>query len=169
MPADALNAPAPILGLPPYGGRGVMPVAARKIEWETWSQSGFLAWAETRPEGCRYEFDGFQPVAIAPATVGHNRNGRNIREAIRTGPRSPCRRRSLCSRSCRPGGAIGGGTRRRSISTNRCPRYSAMLSWNLRGDRSERSGANLVRGRGAGGGRCGWTGLFAGIWHRTEA
>ena len=36
-----------------------------------------------QPEGCRYEFDGFRRVAIAPATVGHNRIGRNIREAIR--------------------------------------------------------------------------------------
>ena len=64
-----------------------MTVAARKIDWETWSRSRFLAWAEIQPEGCRYEFDGFQPVAMAPATVGHNRIGRNIREAIR--PRLP--------------------------------------------------------------------------------
>ena len=64
-----------------------MTVPARKIDWETWSQSRFLAWAETQPEGCRYEFDGFQPVAMAPASVGHNRIGRNIREAIR--PRLP--------------------------------------------------------------------------------
>jgi hypothetical protein len=73
-------------------GRKVMTVAARQIDWEAWSQSRFLAWAETQPEGCRYEFDGFRPVAMAPATVGHNRIGRNIREAIR--PRlqagSPC-------------------------------------------------------------------------------
>ena len=69
-----------------------MTVAARQIDWEAWSQSRFLAWAETRPEGCRYEFDGFRPVARAPATVGHNRIGRNIREAIRPGlpPGSPC-------------------------------------------------------------------------------
>src|SRR5271154_379950 len=64
-----------------------MPVAARQIDWDTWSQSRFLAWAETQPEGCRYEFDGFRPVAMAPATVGRNRIGRNIREAIR--PRLP--------------------------------------------------------------------------------
>ena len=64
-----------------------MTVAARQIDWEAWSQSRFLAWAETQPEGCRYEFDGFRPVAMAPATVGHNRIGRNIREAIR--PRLP--------------------------------------------------------------------------------
>ena len=64
-----------------------MTVAARPIDWETWSQSRFLAWAEAQPEGCRYEFDGFRPVAMAPATVGHNRIGRNIREAIR--PRLP--------------------------------------------------------------------------------
>jgi hypothetical protein len=64
-----------------------MTVAARQIDWEAWSQSRFLAWAETQPEGCRYEFDGFRPVAMAPATVGHNRIGRNIRETIR--PRLP--------------------------------------------------------------------------------
>jgi len=64
-----------------------MTVAARQIDWEAWSQSRFLNWAETQPEGCRYEFDGSRPVAMAPATVGHNRIGRNIREAIR--PRLP--------------------------------------------------------------------------------
>ncbi|HUB12598.1 MAG TPA: Uma2 family endonuclease [Acetobacteraceae bacterium] len=64
-----------------------MTVAARQIDLETWSQSQFLAWADTQPEGCRYEFDGFRPVAMAPASVGHNRIGRNIREAIR--PRLP--------------------------------------------------------------------------------
>jgi Uma2 family endonuclease len=64
-----------------------MTVAARQIDWEAWSQSRFLAWAETQPEGCRYEFDGFRPVAMAPATVGYNRIGRNIREAIH--PRLP--------------------------------------------------------------------------------
>jgi hypothetical protein len=35
-----------------------MTVAARQIDWEAWSQSRFLARAETQPEGCRYEFDG---------------------------------------------------------------------------------------------------------------
>jgi len=64
-----------------------MTVAARQIDVEAWSQSRFLAWAETQPEGCRYEFDGFRPVARAPATPGHNRIGRNIRESIR--PRLP--------------------------------------------------------------------------------
>ena len=64
-----------------------MPVAARQIDWEAWSQRRFLAWAETQQEGRRYEFDGSRPVAMAPATVGHNRIGRNIREAIR--PRLP--------------------------------------------------------------------------------
>ncbi len=63
--------------------RKAMTVAARQIDWETWSQRRFLAWAEAQPEGCRYEFDGFRPVAMAPVTVGHNRIGRNIREAIR--------------------------------------------------------------------------------------
>jgi len=64
-----------------------MTVAARQIDWDSQSQSRLLAWAETQPEGCRYEFDGSRPVARGPATVGHNRIGRNIREAIR--PRLP--------------------------------------------------------------------------------
>ena len=164
-----------------------MTVAARQIDWEAWSQSRFLAWAETQPEGCRYEFDGFRPVAMAPATVGHNRIGRNIREVIRprlpvgrratpmdrrmrskqsaapcesrtrssrvpgrTGTRSPSRRRSLYLKSSRPGGVIGDGTRRRSMSTNRSRRYSAMLSLNPRVGHSVRSGANLVSRRGIG-------------------
>ena len=161
-----------------------MPVAARQIDWEAWSQSRFLAWAETQPEGGRYEFDGFRPVAMAPATVGHNRIGRNIRAPAcrrarhatlmgrrmrskqlgapcesrtrsshvpgRTGTRSPCRRRSSYLRSSRQAGVIGDGTRRRSMSTNRCPRYSAMLSLNPRVDHSGRSGANLVSRRGTG-------------------
>jgi hypothetical protein len=69
-----------------------MPVAAREIDLEAWSQSRFLTWAETQPDGCRYEFDGFRPVAMAPATVGHNRIGRNTREAIRPSlpAGSPC-------------------------------------------------------------------------------
>ena len=77
-----------------------MTVAARQIDWEAWSQSRFLAWAETQPEGCRYEFDGFRPVAMAPATVGHNRIGRNIRDAIR--PRLPAGRamRHLWTAGC---------------------------------------------------------------------
>jgi hypothetical protein len=166
-----------------------MTVAARKIEWETWSQSRFLAWAETQPGFCHYEFDGFQPISIAPVTIGHNRIGRNIREAIR--PRLPAGRRAVRRLRAagrdrnsrrRPAGtgrldrvfpaapdrdrragadrfvrgrvaqreAIGGGTKRRSRSTNRCPRYSAMLLWNPRDDRSERSGANRASGRGAG-------------------
>jgi Uma2 family endonuclease len=64
-----------------------MTVAARQIDWDAWSQSRFLAWAETQPEACRYEFDDFRPVARAPATVGHNRIGRNTRDSIH--PRVP--------------------------------------------------------------------------------
>jgi hypothetical protein len=58
-----------------------MPVAARRIDDGVWSRGRFLTWAEAQPEGVRYAFDGFQPVPMAPATVGHNRIGR--REAIR--------------------------------------------------------------------------------------
>jgi Uma2 family endonuclease len=64
-----------------------MTVAARQIDWEAWSQSRFLAWVETQPEGSRYEFDGFRPIAMSPAAVGHNRIGR-IRPRLPTG--APC-------------------------------------------------------------------------------
>jgi len=59
-----------------------MTVAARWIEHEVWSRSRYLAWLEAQPETSHFEFDGIRPVAMAPATVGHNRIGRNIREAI---------------------------------------------------------------------------------------
>lgn len=59
-----------------------MTVAARRIDHEIWSQSRYLAWVEAQPEHAHFEFDGARPVAMAPATVGHNRVGRNIRDAI---------------------------------------------------------------------------------------
>jgi Uma2 family endonuclease len=58
-------------------------VSARRIDIAVWSQSQFLTWVEAQPEGTRFEFDGVRPVAMTPATVGHNRIGRNIRTAIR--------------------------------------------------------------------------------------
>jgi Uma2 family endonuclease len=61
-----------------------MTIPTRRIDTGAWSQSQFLAWAEAQPEGTCYEFDGARPVAMPSATVGHNRIGRNIREAIRT-------------------------------------------------------------------------------------
>jgi Uma2 family endonuclease len=69
-----------------------MTVAARRIDPDVWSQSRYLAWLETQPETSHFEFDGARPVAMAPATVGHNRIGRNIRDAIgRKLPRgTPC-------------------------------------------------------------------------------
>jgi Uma2 family endonuclease len=60
-----------------------MPVAARSIDHDGWSQGRYLAWLQDQPEGLHFEFDGARPVAMAPATVGHNRIGRNIRDAIR--------------------------------------------------------------------------------------
>jgi Uma2 family endonuclease len=59
-----------------------MTVAARRIDHEVWRQSRYLAWLEGQPETSHFEFDGARPVAMAPATVGHNRIGRNIRDAI---------------------------------------------------------------------------------------
>ena len=44
-----------------------MTVAARQIDWEAWSQSRFLDWAETQPEGCRYEFARFPASRDGPS------------------------------------------------------------------------------------------------------
>jgi hypothetical protein len=73
---------------------------------------------------------------------------RSSRVPGRTGTRPPCRRRSLYLKSSRPGGVIGDATKRRSTSTNRSPRYSAMLWLNTKVDHSVRSGANLASRRG---------------------
>jgi Uma2 family endonuclease len=59
-----------------------MTIAARLIDPDVWSQSRYLAWLESQPEAMHFEFDGTRPVAMAPATVGHNRVGRNIRDAV---------------------------------------------------------------------------------------
>ncbi|MBS0639298.1 MAG: Uma2 family endonuclease [Proteobacteria bacterium] len=60
-----------------------MPVAARRIDPGAWTKEQFLAWCETRGNDGHFEFDGFRPVAMAPATLAHNDIGRNIREALR--------------------------------------------------------------------------------------
>jgi len=60
-----------------------MTVMARRIDPEVWTKERFLAWAETRPDDARYEFDGSRPVPIAPATLAHNEIGRNIRATLR--------------------------------------------------------------------------------------
>lgn len=60
-----------------------MTVAARRIDPETWTKERFLAWAAARSDDVQYEFDGFRPVAMSPATLAHNDIGRNIREALR--------------------------------------------------------------------------------------
>ena len=40
----------------------------------------FFAWAQI--QGARYEFDGFQPVAMTGASVNHNHIVRNIHRAL---------------------------------------------------------------------------------------
>lgn len=60
-----------------------MTVAARRIDADMWTKEQFLAWAETRAGDRSFEFDGVRPVAMAPATLGHNEIARNIRETIR--------------------------------------------------------------------------------------
>ena len=62
-----------------------MNVALRK----PWTPERFLAWAETQEE--RYEFDGFQPVAMTGRTARHNRIMTNIHAALRARLRGmPC-------------------------------------------------------------------------------
>jgi hypothetical protein len=47
-----------------------------------WTVEQFLYWAETQ-EG-RFEFDGFQPVAMTVGTARHNRITLNIHVALRS-------------------------------------------------------------------------------------
>jgi Uma2 family endonuclease len=61
-----------------------MTVTARRIDPDVWTKEQYLAWAETRPDDTRYEFDGFHPVAMTPATLNHKDIARNIRETLRT-------------------------------------------------------------------------------------
>jgi len=44
------------------------------------SREQFFAWAES--DGGRWEFDGFEPVAMTGGTVNHNRIGRNLRAVL---------------------------------------------------------------------------------------
>lgn len=56
---------------------------------KSWTQDEFFAWAET--QAGRYEFDGFQPVAMTGGNLNHSRAIRNIGFALRTRLRSgPC-------------------------------------------------------------------------------
>lgn len=62
-----------------------MNIALRK----PWTQEQFFAWAEAQ-EG-RYEFDGFQPVAMTGGNAGHDRITGNINAALRQRLRgTPC-------------------------------------------------------------------------------
>jgi len=62
-----------------------MDVALRK----PWTRERFFSWAASQ-EG-RYEFDGFQPVAMTGGTVNHSRIMRNLFRALDTGLRGgPC-------------------------------------------------------------------------------
>jgi len=64
-----------------------MNIALRK----PWTQERFFAWAEAQE--IRYEFDGFQPVAMTGGNVGHSRITRNLNLALtvrlRGGPCEP--------------------------------------------------------------------------------
>lgn len=54
------------------------------------SRQAFLDWAESQEE--RYEFDGFQPVAMTGGTINHSQMIGNLNMALRTRLRGgPCR------------------------------------------------------------------------------
>jgi len=54
-----------------------------------WTQEQFLAWGASQ-DG-RYEFDGFQPVAMTGGNAGHSRIMRNLLRALDAGLRGgPC-------------------------------------------------------------------------------
>ena len=53
------------------------------------TQDEFFAWAEAQ-EG-RYEFDGFQPIAMTGGSIDHNQIGLNAHVALRSRLREPCR------------------------------------------------------------------------------
>ena len=56
---------------------------------QPWTQDRFFAWAETQER--RYEFDGFQPVAMNGGSWNHDRISRNIHLALRPRLRgTPC-------------------------------------------------------------------------------
>ena len=64
-----------------------MNVAVRK----PWTQEEFFAWAEN--QDTRYEFDGFQPVAMTGGNVSHNRVMWGLHRALDTRlrrGRGPC-------------------------------------------------------------------------------
>ena len=56
-----------------------MNIALRKPRM---TREQFFAWAQARDE--RYEFDGFEPVAMTGGTVNHNRIAHNLAFALRT-------------------------------------------------------------------------------------
>jgi Uma2 family endonuclease len=56
-----------------------MNVALRKPRM---TREQFFVWAQARDE--RYEFDGFEPVAMTGGTVNHSRIARNLSFALRT-------------------------------------------------------------------------------------
>jgi Uma2 family endonuclease len=63
-----------------------MNVALRKV----WTQEAFFAWAERQER--RYEFDGFQPVAMTGGNANHNVISINILTALSARLRGqPCR------------------------------------------------------------------------------
>jgi Uma2 family endonuclease len=64
-------------------------VAGMNIAVVPWTAERFLAWVPTQ-EG-RYEYDGFQPVAMTRGTAGHSRITLNIHAALRSRLRgTPC-------------------------------------------------------------------------------
>ena len=77
--------------------RAILPamnIALRKLQM---TRDQFFAWAEV--QDTRYEFDGFQPVAMTGGTVNHSQITQNIHFALRT---------RLRGTGCRPLGPDAG-------------------------------------------------------------
>jgi Uma2 family endonuclease len=63
------------------GGALRYAVAMSMALRQSWTRERFFAWAEAQ-EG-RYEFDGFQPVAMVGGTMNHSQISLNIQAALR--------------------------------------------------------------------------------------
>jgi Uma2 family endonuclease len=62
--------------------RAIQPVMNIAVRQPRMTRDEFLTWVEAQP--IRYEFDGFEPVAMVGSSVNHNRIVRNIHASLRT-------------------------------------------------------------------------------------
>ena len=77
--------------------RAILPAMNIALRKPQMTRDQFFAWAEV--QDTRYEFDGFQPVAMTGGTVNHSQITQNIHFALRT---------RLRGTGCRPLGPDAG-------------------------------------------------------------